>query len=138
MQSEEAIKKAVGQGNTKRVAADMGISNETLYKYQDGSLANPVQRVEELTRLTGSNTMVKYLCGKAGGYFIEGIKADDMGDFAVIPNVAKEFGEMLTALSDGLLDGKVTYNELEDIKSEFADVVSVMHNFFNTVENGLL
>lgn len=135
MQSHEVVKNAIGK-NTKEVAEELKVSIETCYKWSDGSLRDPLQRVVKLYQKTGDIDLIKYICSEAGGYFVKSFNPEDCKDVKIIPAAVKEFGDLMTELGLSLADGIITDDELYRLKKEFGDLVSLMTAFFEACDNG--
>ena len=145
MKSNEVIKKAMHDLGVKRIASEMNLSPSLLYKWgQDdqfnaGSAANPMDRVVDIHKLTGDDTIIQWICNNAGGFFVKNIEVEgEHGQklFECTQSILKEFSEMLGAITDSNADGEVTKVEAESIRKEWEDLKSVTEAFIVSCENG--
>ena len=123
MKSNEVLKKVVGE-NVKKVAGELGISQSMLYKMQDGSKENYLDKILKITRETNNLDLIKYLCLQSGGYYVS-IQNEEPDDLDIAKTV-KEFGEFLSTYSGGYADGKLTEKEKYDILKEGAEAVAAI------------
>tara|TARA_R100000808_G_scaffold4637_1_gene14871 strand:+ start:49 stop:465 length:417 start_codon:yes stop_codon:yes gene_type:complete len=135
MQSNEVVKQAIGK-DTKEISKELKVSLETVYKWSDGSLRDPLQRVVKLYQKTNDINLIKYICSEAGGYFVKCYDSDQCKDINLLPALAKEFGEMITELGKSLADGVITDEERFKIKKEWSDLVSLMEGLFDAIDSG--
>ena len=110
---------------TKELAGKLGMSKENLYKWFDGSQKNPRDRLEVILDNSDSSAILNYLCQKSGGYFMKAPKVN-IHSASICSDACKEFGELLTALSVSLEDGKVDKHEYLKIQKEWNDVINVI------------
>tara|TARA_R100000808_G_C2077729_1_gene102756 strand:+ start:224 stop:640 length:417 start_codon:yes stop_codon:yes gene_type:complete len=135
MQSNEVVKQAIGK-KTKEIAKELKVSLETVYKWKDSSLRDPLERVIALYKKTGDINLIKYICQESGGYFVKAFDDHECTDAKIIPAAVKEFGDLMTELGLSLADGVITDDELYRLKKEFGDLVSLMTAFFEACEKG--
>lgn len=115
--------------STKELAKELNMSKESIYKWTDGSQRNPLDRILTIIKSCDNNNIIRYLTKECGGYFIEMPKVEQ-NNSEICAKAVKEFGEMLSAMSEALIDGKVDKTEYDRIYSEWNDLENVMHAFF--------
>ncbi len=85
MQSHELIRDLLQHANAKQLAAEMGLSPSLIYKWAEpdegeGSGApNPLDRVEQLARLTDPTKVAQWVCAHTGGIYVKSPKARRRG-----------------------------------------------------------
>jgi hypothetical protein len=131
MKSHEVLKKVVQDGTVKKVASDIGVSKETLYKMRDGTNPDYAKRVIDITKATGDLDLVKFICMQTGGYYV-GMSNECPHDLDIAKTV-KEFGEFLATYSGGYADGKLTKKERYDILKEGAEAVAAIEYIMQKV-----
>src|SRR5688572_24694361 len=77
MQSHEVLREVLKKTSAKQIAADMGLSLSLIYKWAEppsdltGSGAhNPLDRVDQLLKITQDTRIAQWVCERAGGFFI--------------------------------------------------------------------
>lgn len=61
------------KSNPKQVAAALGVSLSTVYKWSEegeSKRSNPLDRMTQLLEVTGDIGLLEYLCAQAGGQFV--------------------------------------------------------------------
>lgn len=145
MKSHELLREVFDQSNPKSVAAELGLSVSMVYKWAEPSAtggsgaANPLDRVEALMRCTGDPRIVKWLCARAGGFFVENPKSGPARSFAVVPatnRVVQEFADMLSVIAAAALDNNISAAEAEKIRARWEELKSETEDFVNCCERG--
>lgn len=121
---------------TKDLAGKLGMSKENIYKWFDGSQKNPLDRLEVILENSDSSAILNYLCHKNGGYYLKAPKVNQHSA-SICSEACKEFGELLTAVSISLEDGKVSKAEYFKIKKEWNDVMNVIQSALDGWEKEL-
>ena len=136
MNTQEVIKKA-NKGRTGAIAKKVGLSQETLYKWGQGNLINPVERVADLQAATNSDDIVNYLCAERDGVFYKFLNVEECKDYSIIPKMAIEFGEFMKEIGEAHQDGKVTREEFQRIKEKTSNLLGVILGFIDRTEKEL-
>jgi hypothetical protein len=144
MQSHEVLRKALENANPKEVASEMGISLSLVYKWsqpadENGSgTTNPLDRMEQIYRVTKSDDLVQWLCRIAGGFFVKNPKPDKVTDDLVPAThlIVQRFAELLTAISTAAVDERVSPEEAKKIRNEWDDLKRFTEGFVRCCENG--
>ena len=81
MQSHELLKDVLQKVSAKQISAEMGLSLSLVYKWAEpaaegSGAASPLDRIEQLLKLTGDRRLAQWVCERAGGFFIANPKAN--------------------------------------------------------------
>lgn len=145
MQSHELLKEVLKKTSAKQIAADMNLSLSLIYKWAEplsgetGSGANnPLDRIEQLLRITGDTRIAQWVCERAGGFFITNPKSKPH-DINLIPatnNIVQEFADMLGVIAVAAADNAVTREEARAIRRRWEDLKGVTELFVRHCEEG--
>jgi hypothetical protein len=143
MQSHELLKEVLQKISAKQVAAEMGLSLSLIYKWAepaaDGSgAANPLDRVDQLLKLTGDRRLAQWVCERAGGFFIGNPKTNPQAIY-LIPatnTIVQEFADMLAVIAQAATDNTITKQEAKDIRGRWEELKSVTEGFVRCCEAG--
>lgn len=145
MQSHELMREVLKKTSAKNVAADLGLSLSTIYKWAeedegDGSgVANPLDRIEALFRSTKDRQLVQWICERAGGFFILNPKTNKPHPDFLIPatnEVVQEFADLLAVIAAAAGDNQVTKQEASVIRARWEELKSVTEEFVACCEEG--
>jgi len=145
MQSHELLKEVLKRTSAKQISADMGLSLSLIYKWAEppqdetGSGANnPLDRIEQLLRITNDARIAQWVCERAGGFFITNPKHQPH-PYQLIPytnNIVQEFADMLGVIAVAASDSKITKDEAKAIRRRWEDLKSVTEGFVRGSEEG--
>jgi hypothetical protein len=145
MQSHEMLKEVLKKTSAKQIAADMGLSLSLIYKWAEppsddsGSGANnPLDRIEQLLRITNDRRIAQWVCERAGGFFITNPDARPH-PYSLIPatnDIVQEFADMLQVIASAAADQKVTKEEAKNIRARWEELKSVTEGFVRAAEQG--
>jgi len=145
MQSHELLKEVLKKTSAKQISADMGLSLSLIYKWAEppqdetGSGANnPLDRIEQLLRITNDERIAQWVCERSGGFFIHNSKAKPH-PFQLIPStnsIVQEFADMLGAIAVAAADNQITKEEAKAIRRRWEDLKSVTEGFVRNSEEG--
>lgn len=145
MQSHELLKEVLKKTSAKQIAADMGLSLSLIYKWAEppadetGSGANnPLDRIEQLLRITGDARIAQWVCERAGGFFITNPKHKPH-DYNLIPttnSIVQEFADMLGVIAVAAADNQISKEEAKAIRRRWEDLKSVTEGFVHHCEEG--
>ena len=145
MQSHELLKEVLKRTSAKQISADMGLSLSLIYKWAEppqdetGSGANnPLDRIEQLLRITNDARIAQWVCERAGGFFITNPK-NHPHPFQLIPytnSIVQEFADMLGVIAVAASDSKITKDEAKAIRRRWEDLKSVTEGFVRSSEEG--
>ncbi len=145
MESHEVLKDVLKKTSAKQVAAEMGLSLSLIYKWAEppaddsGSGANnPLDRIEQLIRITKDPRIPQWVCEQADGFFIANPQLKGAGR-ALIPatnTIIQEFAEMLQVIAVAGADQRITDDEARDIRRRWENLKSVTEQFVHEAELG--
>lgn len=145
MQSHELLKEVLKKTSAKQIAADMGLSLSLIYKWAEppqdetGSGANnPLDRIEQLLRITQDPRIAQWVCERAGGFYITNPKTKPH-PFQLIPftnNIVQEFADMLGVIAVAAADNQISKDEAKAIRRRWEDLKSVTEGFVRNCEEG--
>jgi transcriptional regulator with XRE-family HTH domain len=145
MQSHELLREVFQKGSTKQVAADLGLSLSTIYKWaepDDGTgsgSVNPLDRIEGLLTSTGDRRLVQWICQRAGGFFILNPKTNKPHPSYLIPatnEIVQEFADLLAVIANAAADNQITKKEAESIRARWEELKTVTEEFVACCEEG--
>ena len=143
MESHELLKDVLQKISAKQVSSEMGLSLSLVYKWAepsaDGSgTANPLDRIEQLLKLTADRRLAQWVCERAGGFFIANPRANPEATH-LIPatnTIVQEFADMLAVIAAAATDNAITQRESRDIRARWEDLKSVTEGFVRCCEAG--
>lgn len=145
MQSHELLKEVLKKTSAKLIAAEMGLSLSLIYKWAEppddgaGSGAhNPLDRIEQLLRITGDTRIAQWVCELAGGFFITNpkVKPDARQLIPSTNSIVQEFADMLGAIAVAASDNAISKDEARAIRRRWEDLKSVTEGFVHNSEMG--
>ena len=145
MQSHEVLKEVLKKTSAKQISAEMGLSLSLIYKWAEppqdetGSGANnPLDRIEQLLRITNDPRIAQWVCEQAGGFFITNPKHKPH-DYNLIPStnsIVQEFADMLGVIAVAAADNAISKDEAKAIRRRWEDLKSVTEGFVRHCEEG--
>ena len=145
MQSHELLKEVLKKTSAKQIAAEMGLSLSLIYKWTEspddgaGSGAhNPLDRIEQLLRITGDIRIAQWVCELAGGFFITNakVKPDVQQLIPSTNSIVQEFADMLGVIAVAASDSAISKDEAKAIRRRWEDLKSVTEGFVHNSEMG--
>lgn len=145
MQSHELLRDVLDDHNPKEVAAELGLSLSMVYKWAEPSESpgsgapNPLDRVEALIRCTKDPRIAKWICERAGGFFILNPKAHWSHPLYLVPatnRIVQEFADLLSVIATAASDNQVSRKEAQAIRSRWEELKSVTEGFVRCCEEG--
>jgi len=132
------IKRATLNINRKELAFDLGVSEKTVGDHINGAPKfSLVELVAIWSEHAGNDIIVNKICADQGGFFYREMKQQG-NNFKGAAQILKEFGEFMTVMAEGYLDGKVTRGEFDKMKEEWSDCNSVVQGMFLNIEKELI
>jgi hypothetical protein len=143
MESHELLRAVLQKTSAKQVASEMGLSLSLVYKWSEppaegSGAANPLDRIEQLLRVTGDRRLAHWVCERAGGFFIANPRLTSHA-VQLIPAtnaIVQEFADMLAAIAAASTDNAITKVEAEDIRARWEELKSVTEEFVRCGEAG--
>jgi hypothetical protein len=143
MESHELLKEVLQKVGAKQVTSEMGLSLSLIYKWaepvSEGSgAANPLDRVEQLLKLSGDRRLAQWVCERAGGFFIANPKTNPEAVHLIPATnmIVQEFADMLAVIARAAADNTITKGESEDIRGRWEELKSVTEGFVRCCEAG--
>lgn len=145
MQSHELLKEVLKKTSAKQIAAELGLSLSLIYKWAEppsddaGSGSNnPLDRIEQLLRVTSDRRIAQWVCERAGGFFITNPSAQPH-PASLIPatnDIVQEFADMLQVIAMAAADQQVTAEEARKIRARWEELKTVTESFVRAAEGG--
>jgi hypothetical protein len=151
MLSHEVLRRAIEPIGVKALAGRLRLSPAMVYKWcqesaqddPDASGArNPLDRLAEVFRATGSLEVVNWLCHEAGGFFVSNPKptATERLDTLLLRNTQKmvtEFSNLLLTVTKSVEDdGRITPPEADQIRAAWEQLKATAEAFVVACERG--
>ena len=145
MQSHEMLKEVLKKTSAKQIAADMGLSLSLIYKWAEppqdetGSGANnPLDRIEQLLRITNDARIAQWVCERSGGFFIPNpkVKPNAAELIPTTNSIVQEFADMLGVIAVAASDSEINKGEAKTIRARWEDLKSVTEGFVQNCEQG--
>jgi hypothetical protein len=145
MQSHELLKEVLKRTSAKQIAGEMGLSLSLIYKWAEppdegaGSGAfNPLDRLDQLVRITNDQRIAQWVCERSGGFFINNpkVKPDAKQLIPSTNNIVQEFADMLGAIAVAASDSAISKEEAKAIRRRWEDLKSVTEGFVRNCEDG--
>lgn len=146
VESHEILRTAFEKSSPKEIAAALGVSLSLVYKWSQppgdgqgsGSL-NPLDRTRALMELTGDPAIIKWLCRRAGGYFVSNPPetGNDYKEVGTVMNaIIQRFADFLTGITSAATDHRITPEESQKIRSDWDDLKALAEGFVRACEDG--
>jgi hypothetical protein len=146
VESYEVLREAFDKVSPKEVADALGVSLSLVYKWaqppgagERGGLANPLDRVEDLLQVTRYPALIKWLCHRAGGYFVRNpSRALDEGK-GLVPatnEIVQQFADLLGAITTAASDDKISRSETRTIRRHWDELKTITEGFVRACEEG--
>ena len=151
MLSHEVLREAGDRIGVKALAAELRLSPALVYKWcQESShddpdasgTRNPLDRLADIIRLTGSTDVVNWLCHQAGGFFApnpaSGREHPQTELLMTTQKLVQEFSQLLTAVTRSIEDdGQIHGGEAERIRRSWEKLKSSAEAFAVACERGV-
>ncbi len=151
MESYEVLRQAADGIGVKALAAELRLSSAMVYKWcqesnrddPDASGArNPLDRLADIVRVTGSTDVVNWLCHQAGGFFVE--NPDLPGEslnlemLTETQKLVEEFSRLLSTVTRSIEDdGFIEKDESKHIRQSWEQLKSSAEKFSVACEQGV-
>lgn len=151
MKSHEVLREAAERVGVKALAAELRLSPALVYKWcqeadpadpESSGARNPLDRLSEILRVTEDTGVVSWLCHEASGFYVRNPQVSEAtpGEklLPVTQQMVREFGELLTAVSESIADdAQITPDEADAIRRQWEALKSVSEGFVVACESGL-
>jgi hypothetical protein len=146
MQSYEILREVLKTTSAKKVAADLGLSLSSIYKWAEktevdaGSGAlSPLDRVDQLIQSAQDPRIIQWLCQRSGGVFIKNPRTHHAHPDFLIPatnEIVQEFADLLAVIASAAGDNNIDAEEAKKIRHRWEDLKSVTESFVACCEQG--
>ena len=147
MESHEVLREAFESPTTspKEIAAEMGVSLSLVYKWSQpnsdsgSGSKNPLDRVDQLVKLTCHPEIVEWLCQEAGGYFVRNPQSSCEQGYEVVPathTIVQQFAGLLSVVAKAAEDNSITPDESADIRKVWDKLKAYCEGFVRCCEEG--
>lgn len=151
MLSHEVLRAAIDPIGVKALAARLKLSPALVYKWcqeaaqddPDASGArNPLDRLAEVYRATGSLEVINWLCHEADGFFVANPRPTtrERIDGQLLRNTQKmvtEFSNLLLTVTGSADDSRISAGEAEQIRSAWEQLKRTAEAFCVACEAGV-
>lgn len=151
MESHEVLREAIDKLGAKAVAAELRVSPALIYKWCEQARSddpdasgtrNPLDRLREIVRLTGSVELVNWLCHEAGGFFVHNPPGKsrnlDADLLESTQKLVRQFSELLGEVSQSASnDGQILQNEAKRIREDWERLKTLVETFVVACEKGV-
>ena len=143
MQSHELLKELLQKISAKQVSSELGLSLSLIYKWAEpaaegSGASNPLDRLEQLLKLSGDRRLAQWVCERAGGFFIANPKTNPQAVHLIPATnmIVEEFADMLAVIARAATDYTITKEEANDIRGRWEELKSVTEGFVRCCEAG--
>ncbi len=151
MRSHEVLREAAENVGVKALAADLKLSPALVYKWcQDSNIddpdasgaRNPLDRLTDIVRVTGSRQVVNWLCNEADGFFVSNPRVTTLPMRVDMLNetqkLVQEFSRLLLTVTNSIEDdGFIEGYEADRIRQSWEQLKSTAETFTVACERGL-
>ncbi len=151
MRSHEVLKRAADKIGVKALAAELRLSQALVYKWcqesdpddKDASGArNPLDRLADIVRVTGDQSVVNWLCHEAGGFLVMNpkgrppdVSTELLGN---TQRLVKEFSQLLLTVTRSIEDdGEIEPVEADRIRESWELFKGTVETFAVACERGM-
>ena len=143
MQSHELLKEVLQKISAKQVSSELGLSLSLIYKWAEpaaegSGAANPLDRIEQLLKLSDDRRLAQWVCERAGGFFIANPKTNSQAVHLIPATnmIVEEFADMLAVIAHAAGDNTITKQEAKDIRGRWEELKTVTEGFVRCCEAG--
>jgi len=130
----------------KQIADRLGLSVQRLYQWAEpaqpngSGTPNPLDRVAALTAATGETRFIKWLCERAGGYFVQNPAAKpgtcEVSLRECCHDLIEKYADMVRILAITARDGRITTEEAEHLRQNWEGIKSQAEWYVKICESG--
>jgi hypothetical protein len=144
MESHELLREVFQKVSPKQAAAEMGLSLSMIYKWAEppsstSGATNPLDRIAALIQCTDDQSIVQWVCHKAGGFYVKNPHAQEPHPLNLVPamnSVVQEFADLLSVMAAAAADNQITAAESKSIRARWENLKSVTEQFVQCCEEG--
>lgn len=145
MQSHELLKDVLKKTSAKQISSEMALSLSLIYKWAEApetgngaGASNPLDRIEQLLRITGDRRLAQWVCERAGGFYFANPEVPGAVK-SLIPAttaIVQEFADMLQVIAAAAADQTITPEEARAIRGRWEELKTVTEGFVQAAEQG--
>jgi len=148
MRSHRLLKDVFRVKSVQHVAEEMNLSPSTVYKWAESpdtgsasGITNPLDRAVTLIEAVEDPRLIRWLCEKADGFFVENSNPSSNvdSDQALAPAtsmVVKKFADLLSTVAEAAADSKISANEAQHIRQEWEQLKRAAEGYVLCCEEG--
>jgi transcriptional regulator with XRE-family HTH domain len=146
MKSHQLFRELFQRTNAKEIAAALGLSTSMIYKWAEpvteggSGTPNPLDRIEQLFKVSNDPIIANWLCERAGGFFVKNTQPTTLprtNSVVTATNaIVQEFAELLSAIAIAAGDNSISEAETRAIRSRWQELKSATEEFVHCCEQG--
>tara|TARA_B100000287_G_C20400170_1_gene689301 strand:- start:27 stop:509 length:483 start_codon:yes stop_codon:yes gene_type:complete len=148
MRSHCLLKDVFKDKSVQHVAEQMNLSPSTVYKWAESpdsgsasGIPNPLDRVVALILAADDPRLIRWLCEKSNGFYVENTNLETNGSPAqhlapATSIVVKKFADLLSTVAEAAADSKINPNEAQNIRQEWEKLKQAAEGYVKCCEEG--
>ena len=148
MRSHCLLKDVFKDKSVQHVAEQMNLSPSTVYKWAESpdsgsasGIPNPLDRVVALISAADDPRLIRWLCEKSNGFYVENTNLETNGSPAqhlapATSIVVKKFADLLSTVAEAAADSKINPNEAQNIRQEWEKLKQAAEGYVKCCEEG--
>ena len=145
MESHEVLRDAFKKASPKEIAAELGISLSLVYKWAQqqnvhgSGSRNPLDRLNEMIKLTGHLEILDWLCQQHDGYFVPNPKQEETQGYEMLPatnEILTQFSSLMVRIAQAAEDRSITSDEAAEIRQQWDRLKGFTEGFVRGCEGG--
>ena len=142
MNSKETMKAACQRVGVKTVAESLGLSPTAIYnQINDKHKTDILQKFINFTVACEDDKPIRWACEELNGIFIKNPQVqvqDDKKVYDCVPQVLKEFSDVIREIGTAMADGVVSAEEAVKIRKEWEELKALLESFVLASEFGFI
>ncbi|MGF1451638.1 MAG: phage regulatory CII family protein [Opitutales bacterium] len=144
MDSHEIVRACFAYKSPKEIAAEIGISSSLLYKWAEptgdfgSGSPNPLDRAAQLNDACPDHAVIKWLCHRCGGFFLENPEAGRKR-YELSPatnELIQQFATLISEVAEAGIDERITDDEAASIRQRWETLKGFCEGFVSACERG--
>tara|TARA_Y100000588_G_scaffold203264_1_gene217078 strand:+ start:305 stop:787 length:483 start_codon:yes stop_codon:yes gene_type:complete len=148
MRSHRLLKDVFKDTSVQHVAEKMNLSPSTVYKWAESpdsgsasGIPNPLDRIVTLISATDDPRLIRWLCEKSNGFYVENTNSESNKSPAqrlapATSIVVKKFADLLSTVAEAAADSKINPNEAQNIRQEWEKLKRAAEGYVKCCEEG--
>lgn len=109
-----------------RIATEFDVCHATVYNWKRGEQPFPFAHLGKWADLTGAHHIMRW-AGRTAGYFIAPIPEPESTVMETIPDLLREFADIVSAVNSALADGHITNEEAENVWTQGEELIEAVY-----------